>query len=134
MTSNKNQPPAAKTLLAINTVLAGCAVLLGAFAAHGLKQHLSSDAIHIFQTGVRYMMWHSIAGLCFGLFCYHQPTQLPQPQWPGIFFIVGICLFSGSLFALSLTSVSWFGAITPLGGLCFVAGWIGFLLNILKTP
>ncbi|MBL6722449.1 MAG: DUF423 domain-containing protein [Candidatus Margulisbacteria bacterium] len=119
----------AAKMLATHVIFSGCAVLLGAFAAHGLKDVLSETAIGIFQTGVRYMMWHAIGGICYVLWVkIHAHNTL----WPSWCFAVGTVLFSGSLFAIALTSISWIGAITPLGGLCFIAGWVGFLLTILK--
>ena len=119
----------ASKMLATHVIFAGCAVLLGAFAAHGLKNMLSEPAIAIFQTGVRYMMWHAIGGICYGLWIEMSGCTI---LWPGWCFLLGIGLFSGSLFAIALTSISWIGAITPLGGLCFIAGWVGFLFTILK--
>lgn len=118
-----------KALMVFSVLLAGCSVLLGAFAAHGLQYHLSAKNIAIFQTGVRYMMWHSIGAICYGI--YSEIASIKE-LWPGWVFILGIFLFSGSLFVISLTSISWIGMITPIGGLCFVIGWFGFFLDILK--
>ena len=118
-----------KPILSISILLSAIAVLLGAFAAHGLKNSLAPKDIAIFQTGVRYMMWHSIATTCYSI--YAEISGLKE-LWPGWMFIVGIILFSGSLFVLSLTSISWIGIVTPLGGISFVIGWIGFLTCVLK--
>src|SRR5919206_5220379 len=96
-------------------------VTLGAFAAHGLKSRLDPTALATFETGVRYHMYHALALLA---------VAWAATRWPGAavnasgwLFVAGIVLFSGSLYALSLTGVRWLGAITPLGGLAFVAGW-----------
>jgi len=118
-----------KALMAFGVTLAGCSVLLGAFAAHRLRKYLSVNDIAIFQTGVRYMMWHSIGAICYGIYSELAATK---ELWPGWLFILGIFLFSGSLFIISVTTISWIGMITPVGGICFVIGWIGFLLDILK--
>jgi len=118
-----------KPILSISILLSAIAVLLGAFAAHGLKDSLVPKDIAIFQTGVRYMMWHSISTICYST--YAEISGLKE-LWPGWMFIVGIILFSGSLFVLSLTSISWIGIVTPLGGISFVIGWIGFLTCVLK--
>lgn len=100
-------------------------VVLGAFAAHALKTHLSEYSISIFETAVKYQMYHSLALIVVGIISLI-PNQ-PDLKWAGRFFIIGIVIFSGSLYALSLTDVKWLGAVTPLGGLCFILGW--FLLG-----
>lgn len=96
-------------------------VLLGAFAAHGLKGRLSADYLAIFQTGVSYQLWHALALLAVALLSVHLPGRLLT--YAGVFFIFGILLFSGSLYALTLTGVSKLGLLTPLGGLGFLLGW-----------
>ena len=125
---NKHKPDT-KLFISLNIILAGCAVLLGAFAAHGLNGSLSTKALTIFQTSIRYMMWHSMSGICFAI--YAEMASL-RSLWPGWVFLLGVFLFSGSLFILSLTNMSWIGILTPLGGICFVVGWGGFLLSVLK--
>lgn len=101
-------------------------VALGAFGAHTLKQTLSPDMLAVFETGVRYQMYH-----CFALFIagwasekYTQKLFLTA----GWLFVAGILLFSGSLYALTLTDVRGFGLVTPIGGVAFLAGW--FLLAV----
>lgn len=120
---------AIKALMLVSVVLAASSVLLGAFAAHGLQYHLSPKSISVFQTGVRYMVWHAIGAICYGI--YSEIASIKK-IWPGLFFILGIFLFSGSLFILSITSIAWIGVITPIGGVCFVIAWLGFFLDILK--
>ena len=118
-----------KCLLSLSILLAGTAVLLGAGAAHGLKNVLSIEELSIFQTGVRYMMWHAIAAICYVL--YAEISSLKQ-LWPGWMFLIGITLFSGSLFLLVLTNITKIGIITPFGGLSFVSGWLGFFVMIVS--
>ena len=96
-------------------------VALGAFAAHGLKNRLSADYLAIFHTGVTYQLVHTLALLGVALLASHIPGRLVT--WAGVSFVVGIVLFSGSLYALTLTGVSKLGIITPFGGLAFLLGW-----------
>src|SRR5215831_19320959 len=97
-------------------------VAAGAFGAHSLKQRVSSDLLAIFETGVRYQMYHA-----FGLLA----VAIASDRWSqtnfnlaGWLFVIGILLFSGSLYVLCLTGMKGLGAITPLGGLCFLAAWV----------
>ena len=97
-------------------------VTLGAFAAHGLKSRLGPDLLATFETGVRYQMFHALALLAVGW---------AHTRWPGAalsasgwLFVAGTLIFSGSLYALSLTGARWLGAVTPLGGLAFLGGWL----------
>jgi len=97
-------------------------VVLGAFGAHALKGNLGVDQLMVFEVGVRYQMYHAFALLA---------AAWAYTKWPGKsliasgwLFIMGMVLFSGSLYALSLSGVRWLGAITPFGGLAFVAGWL----------
>ncbi|WP_342380774.1 DUF423 domain-containing protein [Myxococcus stipitatus] len=107
--------------LVLGAVNAFLAVGAGAFGAHGLKARLSPDLLVIFETGARYHMYHSLGLVAVGLFGYLRPTSLLSGA--GWAMLVGILLFSGSLYALALTGVRTLGAITPLGGLGFLAGW-----------
>jgi uncharacterized membrane protein YgdD (TMEM256/DUF423 family) len=103
----------------------GCAaVLLGAFGAHGLRQRLSPELMVVYQTGVLYHLIHALALL--GLALYARATSAPVTL-PAALFSCGILLFSGSLYVLSLSGVKALGAITPLGGLCFAAGWLSLV-------
>ena len=97
------------------------AVAFGAFGAHSLKAILAPDMLAVFETGVRYQMYHALALLFVGWACW----QFPQASFhiAGWLFAAGILLFSGSLYVLTLSGVRWLGAITPLGGACFLAGW-----------
>lgn len=94
---------------------------LGAFAAHGLKNRLSAEYLAIFQTGVTYQLVHALALLAVALLTVHVPGRLTT--WAGALFCLGIVLFSGSLYVLTLSGVSKLGIVTPFGGLAFLAGW-----------
>ncbi|WP_455912554.1 DUF423 domain-containing protein [Pseudomonas putida] len=96
-------------------------VALGAFAAHALKNRLSAEYLAIFHTGVTYQLVHALALFGVALLAAHIPGRLVS--WAGISFSVGILLFSGSLYALTLTGISKLGIITPFGGLAFLLGW-----------
>ncbi|MCY4127223.1 MAG: DUF423 domain-containing protein [Pseudomonas sp.] len=97
-------------------------VALGAFAAHGLKNRLSADYLAIFHTEVTYQLVHALALFGVALLAVHLPGRLVG--WAGYLFVLGIVLFSGSLYLLTLTGISKLGMITPIGGLCFLAGWV----------
>ena len=108
----------------VSAVFGFLAVALGAFGAHALKNILTPDHFQIYQTAVFYQFVHTLALLGYGLLAQHKPVK----NWPGYCFAGGILLFSGSLYLLVLTNTPWLGAITPLGGLLFLAGWIGLTL------
>ena len=117
--------------ISVAGICAGVAVLLGAFGAHGLKDVLDPHQLSVFQTGVRYQMWHSLALLGFGLFEYIH--KKPFKSLTGWFFVGGIFLFSGSLYLLGVLNKAYFGYITPLGGLCFICGWFSFAYSSWKV-
>ncbi len=107
------------TVAALNGFIA---VTLGAFAAHSLKASLSADMLNTFQTGVQYHMYHALALFGVGVLTLQFPFN-GLLRTSGYLFLAGIIVFSGSLYALSLTGVRWLGAITPVGGVMFLAGW-----------
>jgi len=109
-----------RTFFGLGALAAFVAVAAGAFGAHGLRSRLAPDMLAIFETAVRYQMYHAL-----GMFI----VAIAAPKWPatataGWCFLIGILVFCGSLYALSLTGARWLGAITPLGGLAFLAGWL----------
>lgn len=110
-----------KIILSCAAFSAMLSVVLGAFAAHGLKSRLTESLLSTFQTGVQYQMYHSLA-LILLVILYRQIPQSLLLYSAG-FMLAGIVLFSGSLYMLALTQVKWFGPITPLGGVCFIIGW-----------
>ncbi|PSV18813.1 DUF423 domain-containing protein [Photobacterium leiognathi] len=95
---------------------------LGAFAAHGLKHHLSPYLLDVFKTGVQYQAWHTLALLGCGILTRFLSSK--AVSYAALFFAIGIICFSGSLYALALTGIKWFGPITPMGGVCFIIGWV----------
>ena len=107
------------------------AVALGAFAAHSLRDRLSADMLQVFQTGVTYQMYHALAligvGILLSRFSVDGSTWLTASGW---LFIAGAVLFSGSLYALSLSNTTWLGAITPVGGVAFLLGWLAVAIGI----
>ncbi len=113
-------------------LFAALAVLFGAFGAHGLKAKLTPEMLAVYQTGVQYHMWHALGLAIVGVTALHWP-QLNALRWAGGLMIVGIVLFSGSLYALALTNVKILGAITPFGGLAFIAAWIVFAVSVWKS-
>ncbi|WJG08241.1 DUF423 domain-containing protein [Aliiglaciecola sp. LCG003] len=115
-----------KFLLAFSAISACLSVLLGAFAAHALKAQIGPESLGYFKTAVQYQMIHSIGVLVMAVF-YHQWKNV-WLLWGARSLAAGIVLFSGSLYVLALTDISWVGPITPLGGLFFVAGWICLLV------
>ena len=125
-----------KGFLKTAAFLGALSVALGAFAAHGLKQHISDNALSIFETSVRYQFYHVFALLACGIL--YKEFQHPLIKWAGSLFITGIILFSGSLYILTFIKAAvmpgydWIGAITPLGGLCFIAGWVCLFIGIFK--
>lgn len=101
-------------------------VALGAFAAHGLKNRLGADYLSVFQTGVHYQLIHALALIGVALLALHAPSRLLTAA--GLLFALGVLLFSGSLYLLTLTGVSKLGIITPIGGTAFLAGWVCLMI------
>jgi uncharacterized membrane protein YgdD (TMEM256/DUF423 family) len=114
-----------RNFLMLGSLNAFLAVVLGAFGAHVLKARLSTDMLAVFQTGVQYQMYHAL-GLILIAVLSKQFSNNSSFNRSGWLFLVGIVLFSGSLYALSLSGIKVLGAITPLGGIAFLVGW--FLL------
>ena len=111
-----------RVFFAAGCVSAMVAVTLGAFGAHGLRARLGPDLLATFEIGVRYQMYHALGLLAVGLAMSRWPSS--AAVLAGWLFITGTLVFSGSLYVLALTGVRWLGAITPIGGAAFIAGWI----------
>jgi uncharacterized membrane protein YgdD (TMEM256/DUF423 family) len=107
----------------IGAVLAAVGVALGAFGAHGLQGRIEPELLEIFKTSTYYLMIHSLALLIFGM-------SRPIKRWPGWCFLLGIGFFSGSLYGILLTGIRMLGAITPIGGVLFIVGWLGFSVQL----
>ena len=117
---------------AAGAALCGAGVMLGAFGAHGLRARLSPEMLAIFETGVRYHLIHALGLLAVA------GAAARWPGWPvsaaGWLLAAGIVVFSGSLYVLAVTGARWLGAVTPIGGLCFIAGWTLLALAALRAP
>lgn len=112
-----------RIFLAIASILAGLSVAAGAFASHALKEQLTEKALSIFETGAKYQMYHALALVLVALLLSRAEVTNPLMVSAGWAFLAGIAIFSGSLYALSLTGIKWLGAITPFGGAAFMMGW-----------
>jgi uncharacterized membrane protein YgdD (TMEM256/DUF423 family) len=113
-----------RVFLILASILAGSAVILGAFASHALKAKLTSHALAIWEIGTKYQMYHALALCLVALWLSRTEINSTPLVAAGFAFITGITLFSGSLYALSLSDLQWLGTITPVGGLAFIVGWI----------
>jgi len=120
-----------RLFFALGCLSAFLAVALGAFGAHALKARLPADLLVVFETGVRYQMAHALALLAVAWACTRWPGSAATAS--GWLFVAGSVLFSGSLYALSLSGVRWLGAITPLGGVAWLAGWLCLAWAAWKT-
>ena len=103
-------------------------VMIGAFGAHALKVLLTADQLTIYHTGVDYQFVHALALLLLGAIAQHQTPK--AWQLAATLFIAGVFIFSGSLYLLVLTDTAWLGAITPIGGMSFLAGWAALLWGL----
>jgi len=113
-------------------VFGALAVIFGAFGAHALEELLvSTGRLDTYETAVNYHFYHSLALLLIGVL-YHLFPEKKRLNYSAIFFIVGILIFSGSLYILCLSQLTWLGAITPLGGLSFILGWVMLLFSFGK--
>ena len=119
-----------RSIIITGAILAGLAVIFGAFGAHGLKSKISPDDLSIFETGVKYQMYHALGLILMGILGFHFPERVIQ--LPSTLMSLGILIFSGSLYILVVGGVRWMGAITPIGGLCLIAGWLLLAYNLYK--
>tara|TARA_B110000444_G_scaffold3596_1_gene3325 strand:+ start:2909 stop:3277 length:369 start_codon:yes stop_codon:yes gene_type:complete len=119
-----------KTWIVFGSILTGLAILLGAFGAHALKSRISPEDLAIFETGIRYHIYHSIGLILIGILGFYFPHNLIDI--PAKLFLLGISIFSGSLYLLVLTNTRWLGAITPIGGICYMIGWLLLAFNIYR--
>jgi len=110
-----------KIFLIAGSLNAMLAVMLGAFAAHGLKKTLADDLLNVFQTGVQYHFYHALGLIAVGLIAMQ--IQSPTIKLSGWLMLTGIVLFSGSLYLLAISGMRWLGMVTPFGGVCFIVAW-----------
>lgn len=125
------KPVSAEFALKFAALSGLCAVALGAFGAHALKNQLSVALMHSYQTAVLYQFVHTLALIAVALVLQLQPGR-PYLRASALSFMAGIVLFSGSLYALALTGVRGLGMITPVGGVCFIAAWFLFWLALFR--
>ena len=122
-----------RNILITASLAALLAVAFGAFGAHGLKDRLDEADMAIYRTAVDYHMWHALGLALIGLLAERYP-EASGFRWAGAAMIIGLLLFSGSLYALSLSGLRWLGMITPLGGLSFMTGWALVALTLMGMP
>lgn len=118
-----------KMFFALGCVSASLGVAAGAFGAHGLKDILATDMLATYETAVRYQLYHAFGLVLVGLLPHtiSVPARVIVAGWC---FVAGTLLFSGSLYALTLSGMRWFGAITPLGGVAFIVGWLALAFSL----
>lgn len=120
-----------KIFFSIACFLGAAAVALGAFGAHALDGRVEARLLDVFETGVRYHMYHALALIAVVVAINYWPNS-SLPVIAGWLFLAGIVIFSGSLYLLTFTGKSWLGAITPIGGVAFIAGWICLAVAALR--
>ncbi|GGG14217.1 MULTISPECIES: DUF423 domain-containing protein [Pontibacter] len=121
-----------KAILLIASALGALSVMIGAFGAHALAPMLrATNRVETFETAVKYQMYHTLALLAVGLLLFK--VEHPALQIAAWAFLIGIIIFSGSLYTLILTGVTWMGAITPIGGTAMIVGWAALFYAILKA-
>ena len=116
-----------KFWIIISTVSGFTAVAIGAFGAHGLKEKLSADMLEVYKTGVLYQFIHTIVLLILSL------TSFIKTNIASVFFLLGIILFSFSLYIYSTSGITFFEMITPIGGVCFLIGWLWIIVEVIRT-
>lgn len=120
-----------RTFAVLGAAFGFLAVAFGAFAAHALQERLEPRYLDIFETGARYQMYHALALVLVALILSIRPGG--AAVWAGWAFTLGIVVFSGSLYALSLSGMRGWGAVTPLGGVAFLVGWVLLALHFLRS-
>jgi uncharacterized membrane protein YgdD (TMEM256/DUF423 family) len=120
-----------RVFAALGAVSALLAVAAGAFGAHALRTRLTPELLAAFETGARYQMYHALALLLVATAAARLPA--PPIRLAGWLFVAGTLLFSGSLYGYALTQARWLGPVTPLGGVCFLAGWAALALGVWRS-
>tara|TARA_Y100000591_G_C21263327_1_gene419285 strand:+ start:100 stop:468 length:369 start_codon:yes stop_codon:yes gene_type:complete len=121
-----------KSYIAIGAILSAIGILFGAFGSHSLKSKINPEQLMVFDVATRYLMYHSIGIFGIGILGYSVPENVVKT--PVIIMLVGILLFSGSLYLISLKGYTILGMITPIGGTAFIISWVLLALNIYKLP
>ena len=125
-------PSFSRRIMATGAAFAMLAVMSGAFAAHGLEATLGAPQLALFETAARYQMYHALALLIVGVIATLPQFSRRLLGYAALAFTVGILLFSGSLYLLALSGIRWLGAVTPLGGISFLFGWLALIVAALK--
>ena len=125
-------PQTASVFLILGGINAALVVLLGAFGAHGLKAHVTVEMLAVYQTAVHYHMLHALGLLAVGLTALQLPASA-YLKWSGWLMLAGIVFFSGSLYLLSISGLTWLGRLTPFGGSAFILAWAIFVMAVLKS-
>lgn len=113
-----------KTFLLLASLFGGLAVALGAFGAHAMAGRFSPSLLATYETAVRYQFYHALALLAVVMVLGRWPQMAAVTTWAGWLFVAGIVIFSGSLYILVFSGLRWMGAITPIGGVAFITGWL----------
>jgi uncharacterized membrane protein YgdD (TMEM256/DUF423 family) len=124
--------PVARLFVALGGINAALAVIFGAFGAHALKARISPEMLAVYHTGSQYHFYHALGLLLIGLLASHFQNERAL-QLSGFLMLAGIVLFSGSLYLLALTGITWLGAVTPLGGVSFIAAWVVLAVAALRA-
>ncbi|NLR91351.1 DUF423 domain-containing protein [Flammeovirga agarivorans] len=120
-----------RNIIIVGSIFCALAVAIGAFGAHGLKGVLEANGrLETFETGVKYHFYHGLGLLLLGALA--DKIEQNWLKWAAVFMVIGILIFSGSLYILSITGINWLGAITPIGGVGFIAAWIALALGAKK--
>jgi uncharacterized membrane protein YgdD (TMEM256/DUF423 family) len=125
-------PVSAKVFLGLGSLAMFLAVAMGAFGAHALKKTLTSELMAIYETAVHYHFYHALGLLVVGVLALRLPDTVLL-RGSGILMAAGLLLFSGSLYALSLSGIRWLGAITPMGGTAFLLAWLLLLIAVIRA-
>jgi len=125
--------PLAKIFLALGSIAMLLAVALGAFGAHALKQTLAPELMATYETAVNYHFIHALGLLAVGLLALHLPASSGTLRWAGILMAAGLLLFSGSLYALSLSGIRGLGVLTPVGGVALLAAWLLLAVAVVRA-
>jgi uncharacterized membrane protein YgdD (TMEM256/DUF423 family) len=118
------------TILKVGAIFMALAVAFGAFGAHAVKGILTPERFDVYRTAVQYHFYHAIGLLIIGVVAFNITNQ--WIAWSAYSLIAGILIFSGSLYLLTLLDIGWLGAITPIGGVAFILGWIFLLIGLMK--
>lgn len=121
-----------RAAVALGSAFAFLGIALGAFGAHSLRESLSAEGAMIFETGVRYQMYHALALILTGLLGRTSVGSSSTLRLSLVLFVLGIVLFSGSLYVLALSQLKWIGVVTPLGGLAFLGGWALLFYSVIR--